>query len=249
MIDSKELVELEKLFQVEIYEKGWRVCEKGEEAHTFYIVASGKLVVIDLNEKGEEFILTTLESDLNKNKETTSFGEVALLRGDFPRTATVVATETTELLCITDKKFRQCTKPWIANVKKSIEEVANGRLGEILVNIPFLADLPTEKLNLLGSLFGCQTFVEGETIFKQNDTGDKFFLVISGEVSISVTGPDGDEIHTRSQGVGTQFGEIALLDKTSRTATVVATQCTKLLWLGTTEFQNFLKLVPEARER
>ena len=62
-------------------------------------------------------------------------------------------------------------------------------------------------------------FKAGDEIFKEGDSGDDFYLVISGEIAIQV---GGKEVARMRQ--GKLFGEMAMIDNAKRTASAAATQ-------------------------
>jgi len=71
----------------------------------------------------------------------------------------------------------------------------------------------------------------GETIFRQGDHGDRFYIVDSGEVEIEIDGREANVL-----GPGEHFGEIALLRDIPRTATARARKETQLYALDRDAF-------------
>lgn len=82
----------------------------------------------------------------------------------------------------------------------------------------------------------------GEAIVSQGETGDEMFVVLDGEVEVSKTLEDGHEKKLRIIPTGELFGEIALVTRSARTATVTARTPTKILvlkWDGIRRIARF----------
>ncbi len=66
-----------------------------------------------------------------------------------------------------------------------------------------------------------EEFAAGQTVFAEGDPGDRMYLVKSGSVSLAAHGSELESI-----GPGGLFGEMAVIDREPRSATVVAeTDC------------------------
>jgi len=94
----------------------------------------------------------------------------------------------------------------------------------LLRGIPLFSPLGPPVLEQLALHLEPLAFPAGTTIFRQGDPGDRLYLVAAGQVEISI---DGRAVGR--QGLGTEFGEIALLRDVPRTATVVAATDVELL--------------------
>src|ERR1044072_7965224 len=66
------------------------------------------------------------------------------------------------------------------------------------------------------------TLGEGETLFRAGEPGERVYLLRSGEVEPSTQDNVGQKITLDTASRGDFFGEIALLDAESRTATALA---------------------------
>ena len=75
----------------------------------------------------------------------------------------------------------------------------------------------------------------GEEIVRQGEIGDKFYVVVKGQVEI-VREEGGRGTRLATLGAGEHFGEVALLKDVVRTATVRALEPTDLLSLGRGDF-------------
>ena len=87
-----------------------------------------------------------------------------------------------------------------------------------LERVPLFADLDRRQLKKLAALFRERTLADGTSAVQEGTmSGVGFFVVTSGEASVSV---GGEEVATL--GPGDWFGELALITRGERTATVTA---------------------------
>ena len=88
---------------------------------------------------------------------------------------------------------------------------------ELLQRIPLFAGLEAKELDRLGSSFKERTFPAGEKIASEGEAGTGFFVIESGEAVVEIGGDERGRL-----GPGDYFGDVALIDMGSRTATVTA---------------------------
>src|SRR3954454_497520 len=89
---------------------------------------------------------------------------------------------------------------------------------ELLKQVPLFRDLTEKQLRSLSSEFTERRFNDGQELTAEGSGGAGFFVIESGGVKVTVEGDD-----RRTLGPGDYFGEIALIDGGTRTATVTAT--------------------------
>jgi MFS family permease len=100
-----------------------------------------------------------------------------------------------------------------------------------LRSIAMFAPLPAPTLESLASNLELVEVPAGETIFRQGDAGDHFYIVDSGEIEIEIDGREANVLRP-----GDSFGEIALLRDIPRTGTARARKETKLYALDREAF-------------
>ncbi|HKS39271.1 MAG TPA: FAD-dependent oxidoreductase [Blastocatellia bacterium] len=111
--------------------------------------------------------------------------------------------------------------------------------------------LPAElvELKLSGSMgITNEHFEPGEVVFRQGDVGDRLYIVISGQAEV-VRDMDGTEIQLATVGAGEYFGEMAILKKSLRSATVRCIEPMNTMSLPKREFGMLAAYLPYVHER
>ena len=111
---------------------------------------------------------------------------------------------------------------------------------ELLRNVPLFSDLDERDLQSLAEEFNERKFSEGDKIALEGEGGLMFFVVESGELNVEVHGEAVSTI-----GPGSSFGEIALIDRRPRTATVIAASDVKAYGLPVFVFRPFVEARPQ----
>jgi hypothetical protein len=126
---------------------------------------------------------------------------------------------------------------------RRLEATATLRRAEIdlLGRVPFLAALQPYELERLAQSAAWRDVAAGTAVITQGEVGDTYYLVAHGELSVSVDGRLRE--HTLIAGDG--FGEIALLARVPRTATVTALTDCQLLTVGSERFLAAVTATPE----
>ena len=78
-------------------------------------------------------------------------------------------------------------------------------------------------------------------ILIEGDIGDSIFFLLEGEVKVVMYNEFGKEIILTALKSINFFGEIGMLDKNERTATIIATTRCKVVEIAKNEFINFIK--------
>jgi MFS family permease len=102
---------------------------------------------------------------------------------------------------------------------------------ELLARMPIFSPLPPATLERLAMNLVPIRRGSGETIVREGETGDRFYVVAEGELEVTVAGRP-----TRRLTAGDAFGEIALLRDVPRTASVTTKTDVELYGLDRNAF-------------
>src|SRR3954464_6951020 len=98
-------------------------------------------------------------------------------------------------------------------------------------NIEFFEHLSEEDRIILAGVVDAHHMTPGMVLFQAGDPGESLFVVRKGEIELFIKDTAGQKIVLGIVGPGDIFGELALLDSGSRTATAVALEDSELLEL------------------
>ena len=111
---------------------------------------------------------------------------------------------------------------------------------ESLATIPFFSGLDPVALERVASGMRSRRFRRGEVIFHLGDPGDALFVIVSGDVKISLPSETGDEAILTTLRPGDVFGELALLDGAPRSASATALAPTETVVLPRDRFRELI---------
>ena len=114
------------------------------------------------------------------------------------------------------------------------------RSSEALAAIPFFAGLDPAALERVAAGMRSRRFRRGEVIFHIGDPGDALFVIVHGEVKISLPSETGEEAILATLRQGDVFGELALLDGAPRSATATALGATETVVLPRDRFRELI---------
>ena len=121
------------------------------------------------------------------------------------------------------------------------------RAGKMMLQgSPLFRGLPPATLERIAALATQRSYRRGEIVFSAGDAGDALFGVVSGRIRISAGNADGREIFLNIMEPGDSFGEIALLDGGTRTATATAIEPSELVSIRREPFFELLEREPKA---
>jgi CRP-like cAMP-binding protein len=108
-----------------------------------------------------------------------------------------------------------------------------------LAAVPLFAACSRKELQRIAKASDQSELEAGRVLTRQGETGREAFVIVEGEAKVE---RNGKKIATL--GPGSCIGELSLLDKGPRTATVTALTPLTVLVLGPREFSGVLEEVP-----
>jgi CRP/FNR family cyclic AMP-dependent transcriptional regulator len=116
---------------------------------------------------------------------------------------------------------------------------------EELRSVPLFASLDDAATSELRNLLVIHD-VPGQTpLFRSGDSGDALYLIESGRVRISVRDADGSDVTLAELAGGDFFGEMAILDGKSRSASATVTEEARLAVLSREHFHEYVRRNPD----
>ncbi len=129
------------------------------------------------------------------------------------------------------------------------EEKRVARVRDHIDDVDLLSSLSKNEKNELSREAAERRYAAGERIVRQGDLGTEFFIVVSGEVRVTVRREDGRGVEVGTFGPGFFFGEMSLLTGEPRRATITATQDTDVIVIGQDGFRQIIATHPKIADK
>jgi len=205
------------------FKAGETIIKQGDQGDNFYVVDSGICEVYVSKEQPTLQRVATVGPG-------GSFGELALIYG-CPRAATVKAQTDVRLWCVDRFTYRRVLMDTTIKKRKMYEM--------FLERVPIFEHLTKYERITISDALESVSFRNGETIVRQGERGDVFYIIVEGTVKVLKT-VDGQERSLGLLNPADYFGEIALLTDQPRAATVLAVGPVKCVKLDRERFNRVL---------
>ena len=111
---------------------------------------------------------------------------------------------------------------------------------DLIKGVPLFASASKQELAEIASIADEIDLPEGKVLIQQGDTGREFFVLVEGTAEVARGGKKVAAI-----GPGDFFGEIALIAKTPRNATITTTSPVRALVITDRAFRQLLDHSPQ----
>ncbi len=119
------------------------------------------------------------------------------------------------------------------------------RITEFLKKSILFKDLPEEDLRKISLGFEVMELSEGEILFYEKEPSDNAYIVLEGKLRASLFDEQGNELVLAEFGQGEFIGEMGMIDRLPRSATVIAEENTKLASLSRDTFFRLIRKNPD----
>jgi CRP-like cAMP-binding protein/membrane protein YdbS with pleckstrin-like domain len=236
MLDDAVLADLARVVVERRLPSHTVICQQGQVEDEFYAIELGEVVV--------QAEMDDRQIEVGRFYEGDVFGEQALT-GDRPRTATIVADSTVDLLVLNRQDYRP-----LAQKHRTLKRILEGPdIPPLLKNVPLFSGLYKEELEDLATRMGTIFYPPARRVVEQGDIGTTMFVVSEGELVAYRVDERGRSRPVKALQKGDAFGETSLLVGEPRDATVITKTYTELCYLNQPSFHKFLQEHPNAEDR
>lgn len=112
---------------------------------------------------------------------------------------------------------------------------------EFLRGIPIFGDMNNRELERIIQAVQPVGYLAGDYVFRQGETGNGMYILERGLVEVRSEAENGLEVILAALGPGEVLGEMSLIDRRVRSASIVAKVRTQALWLPAEDFDAMRK--------
>src|SRR5262249_37181343 len=141
-----------------------------------------------------------------------------------------------------DTQMRQFTPTVVGNPRMS---TTSEHTIALLKRVPVFSALAEEELARVAEVTVPRKFDAGEVVFREGDESNTCYSVRSGHVRAIREHQDGRSITLAQFGLGDIFGELAMFDNESRSATVEAIERTEVIAILGGDMRRLLREHPD----
>lgn len=116
---------------------------------------------------------------------------------------------------------------------------------EVFKKIPLFSELNDSELDAVIALASTSNVPKKSIVVQEGEMGNALYVILKGSVKISYYAPDGREVVLSLLQQGSIFGEMSLLDKQPRSATVSTLEDSRLAQIRQSDFERLLLSQPQ----
>jgi CRP-like cAMP-binding protein len=213
--------------------KGKILFKRDQANKDLYFIISGSVDLLDGNFQAEN-----LSAPSDRTNQTLDMDE--------PHSKTAVTTSDVKLLRLSKDRL-DLVMTWdqaggylVEDISQD-EHIADNDWMAALLGSQLFQQVPPANLQQLFVKFAEKNVVNGESIVKEGEKGDRFYVIQNGHCHVTRRGDRGSTQTLAELGPGHYFGEEALIGDTVRNATVTMASDGILMSLGKDDFKRLLE--------
>ena len=110
--------------------------------------------------------------------------------------------------------------------------------------VPFFTQLSDKELDVVRSVSVEKNYPKNAVVLTEGEMGDSLYMIQSGRVKVVIGDEDGREIILKILGAGDFFGEMSMIDKQPRSASVTSLEPSVFLILSHNAFEKCIEQAP-----
>jgi HEAT repeat protein len=114
-----------------------------------------------------------------------------------------------------------------------------------LKRVPLFSNLPPAEVKQVAAIADEHLFVDGEVIAEQDEPGDELYVIVSGQVRVTLVTDGEEETELAVREAGEYVGEMAVISQKPRMAKLVAVGDVRVLCIGQRQFEGILRERPD----
>ena len=119
-----------------------------------------------------------------------------------------------------------------------------GERTQTLKAVPFFTQLNDRELEVVRSVASERTYPKNAVVLTEGEMGDSLYMIQSGKVKVFIGDEEGREIILKILGPGAFFGEMSMIDKQPRSASVTTIEPATFLVLSNAAFERCVEQAP-----
>jgi CRP/FNR family cyclic AMP-dependent transcriptional regulator len=124
------------------------------------------------------------------------------------------------------------------------KKTAIGERTQTLKAVPFFTQLTDKELDVVRSVATEKHFPKNAVVLTEGEMGDSLYMIQSGKVKVFIGDEEGREIILKILGPGAFFGEMSMIDKQPRSASVTTIEPSTFLVLAHAGFERCVEQAP-----
>ncbi|GET92350.1 regulatory subunit of protein kinase a-like protein [Leishmania tarentolae] len=230
-LDDSDIAKFASIMDVEQFEAGTQILEKGHMNDTFFIVLDGEAETTVLNENGVQVVVPLVRG--------STFGDLGLMY-EISNDAAVVARSVVQCASLERRTYKMITSRAMEDKRR--------RYVDFLSSLPVFASVPLRQLENVAERLKEDSYVEGQKLITAGVPNHWLHIVMEGSLSVMVPDEESGAMkEVRALHRGDFAGHIEFLYHHVAVANVMAASAVvKTAKLSRSSFEFF---PAEARER